>query len=156
MSWLSLESSAAAADLRRDSLPLVAVLASRENVAAKIGEAVVDGAANFRSQRQHGAQHLAERRQVVLRDPLRELEQMIAEQRLFVEHGLEIFDLDFCRRLGVDRRDHADQLLVAEGRNHARATLRRLAQADPIGKRVVQRHGQRDFAVRRHGRQDSV
>ncbi len=142
--------------MRGDSLPLVAVHASRENVAAEIGEAVVDGAADFRSERQHGAQHFAERREVVLRDPLGELKQMVAEQRLLVEHGLKILYLDVGWGLGGEGRHHADELFIAEGRNDARATLRLLPEAHAVDKRVVQRHGQRDFAECRHGRQDSV
>ena len=102
MSWSSLESLPRRRPCAAIPLP-VAVHASRQNVAAQIGDAVIDGAPDFGRKRQHGAQHFAERRQVVLRGPLGELQQMIAEQRLLVEHGLKILDLDVGWGLGVER-----------------------------------------------------
>ena len=126
-------------------------MARGQHVAAQIGDAVVDGAAHLGRQRQHGAQHLAQRRQVVLRSPLGQLQQVLAEQRLLVEHGFEIPHLEIRRSLGRERRHHADELLVAEGHDDTRPALRRLPQAHAVGKRVVQRHRQRDFAERGMG-----
>ena len=123
-----------------------------KHVAAQVGDAVVDGAPHLGRQRQHAAQHLAERRQVILRDPLGQCQQMLAEQRLLVEHCLEILaPRSPAERLTLTRRHHADELFVAERHDDARAALRRLALAHRIGEGAVQRHGQRDFAVGGHG-----
>ena len=79
----------------------VAVDACGQNIAAQVGNAVVDGAPHFGHQRQHGAQHFAQRRQIILRRPLGQLQQMLAEQRLLVQHGLEIPHLELGRRFGT-------------------------------------------------------
>ena len=49
-----------------------------------------------------------------------------------------------------------DQLLLAKRHDHPRTAPRPLPIADRIGKRAVQGHGERDFAVSRHERQESV
>ena len=118
----------------------------RQHIASEIGDAVVDSAAHLGRQRQHAAQHLAQRSQIVLRDPLGQLQQMLAQQRLVVEHGFEVLHLEIRRRRDLDRRHHADQLLVAKRRDHARTPLRDCPCAHAIGERAIQRHRQRDFA----------
>ena len=134
----------------------VPVHASRQHVAAQAGDAVVDGAADLGHERQHAAQHLAQRGQVILGHPLGQREQAVAEQRFLIQHRLKEADLKIRRRFGVEAGDHPDQLFLPERHDHARAPLRKLPLAHRVGERAVQRHGQCDFAVGGHGRQESV
>ena len=131
----------------------VSLQAAGQHVAAQVGDAVVDGAPHLGHQRQHAAQHLAQRGQVVLRHPLGQGQQMAAQQGFLVQHRLQVTDLKLRRRFDVERRHHPDQLLVAEGGDHPRAPLRKLPLAHRVGKGAVQRHRQRDFAVGGHGMQ---
>ncbi len=91
-----------------------------------------------------------------MRHPLRQRHQLLVQQRFLVQHRLKITNLHIRRGLGVDRRHYSDELLVFQRRNHARSTQRALRLAHRIGERAVQRHGQRDFAISGHERQDSV
>ncbi len=127
-----------------------------QQIPSQVGDSVVNGTTHLGRKRQHAAQHFAKRSQVVLRRPRAQFQQVVAQQRLLVEYGLEVPHFEISRRLGSQSRHHADQLLAAKRHNHARPTLRRLPLAHAVSKRVVQRHRQRDFAVGRHGRQDSV
>ena len=144
-----------------DSLPSISLLwiavdGCGQHVAAQVGDAVVDGAAHLGCEGQHGAQDFTERGQIVLRRPRAQLQQVLAEERLFIKHSFEVPHFDVGRGIGCKRRDNSDQLFIAEGHDDTGSALRRLARSHTVGEGVVKRHGQRDFAVRRHGRQDSV
>ncbi len=130
----------------RTPLARIAVETRGQQVAAAIGQPVVNAAAYLGRKRQHGAQHLAQRRQIILRDPIGQFEQIFAQQRLLVEHSLQVAQFHIDRSLDAGSRHHADQLLVAEGRNDARPALGRLVQPHAVGKGMVERHRQSDFA----------
>ena len=93
-SWSSFESFPRRLDLVRlrdlafadRGVRRIAVDAAGQHVAAQVGDAVVNGAAHLGHQRQHAAQHLAQRREIVLRNPFGQCEQVLAEQRLFVKN----------------------------------------------------------------------
>ena len=73
---------------------------------------------------------------------------MLAEQRLLVENCFNGTRLKIRRSRRGERGDHADQLLIAKRHDHPRPALGLLPSRHRIGERAVQRHGQRDFAVR--------
>jgi hypothetical protein len=138
------------------SISGVAVEADGEHVAAEVGDAVVDGAANLGHEGQHAPQDLAQGCQVVLRNPHRQVQQVIAEQGLLVEYRLDGAGLKVRGCICAEGGDHTDQLLVAKGRDDTRAAARLLAFAHGVSKRAIQGHRQRDFAKGRHERQESV
>ena len=75
---------------------------------------------------------------------------MFAKQRLVIEHGFKILCLQIpCGARHIGRGDHADQLFIAKGRNYTGAALRCLVViAQRIGKCAIERHRQRDFAIK--------
>ena len=50
-----------------------------------IGDAIRDRPLEFRGERQHGAKHFAERREIVIGNPLPKFQQMFIENRREVE-----------------------------------------------------------------------
>ncbi len=109
---------------KRLGTALVPLHRLRQHIPPQAGNPVVNRAPHLSRERQHGAQYLAKRRQIVLRRPRAQFQQVLAEQRLLIEHGLEIPHLKIRRSFGLKRRHHADQLLIAEGHNHPRSALR--------------------------------
>ena len=51
------------------------------------GEAIADRAFEFGIQRQHGAEDFAERGEIVVGDPAAEMQQLLVEDRRWVEDG---------------------------------------------------------------------
>ncbi len=90
---------------------------------AGFADAVAGGAAHLRHERQHAAQHLAQRHEVVLRNPGGQLHELGVEDRLLVEHG---FDRPRLHRRSfiVQAGDYPNELFVAEGYYHAAANRR--------------------------------
>ena len=104
--------------------------------------------ANFSAKRQHGAEDLADRRNIVLRDPFGQAQQCGIEQRL----GVEDVENFFCRDrrwMIVQRSHYASQPVSAEGYEHAAANYR-LCAIDAISKRSGQRNWQRHVTELRH------
>ena len=76
---------------------------------------------DLRRQRQHPAQHFAERRAVVTGDPLAQREQFGVQHRLGVDQPQRLARLDL-RRIVVAAQNHAGQLARPE-RHHEAAAL---------------------------------
>ena len=111
---------------------------------SSLGNAVDEVAVHLGGQRHHAAEHLAQRRNVVLRDPLRKMHQLIGEQRRVVEHLLHGLDRDRVRWPFVMHAHHdSHQPLPTEGHQYARANCR-LDAVHRIGEGPVQRHRQRN------------
>ena len=127
-----------------------------EHIAAEVGDAVVDGAADFGHEGQHAAKDFAEGGEIVLGHPLGELEELVAEKGLVVEDGFEVADFKLGWLGEVGGGDHADEFLVVEGDDDACAALGMLVLLDGVGEHAVKGDGQRDFAANGHGGQASV
>jgi hypothetical protein len=127
-----------------------------QRIPPRIGNAVIDSALHLGHQRKHSAQHLAQRCEIVSCNPLGQLKQLVAYDRLIVEHRFKIARLEISLGLHVERDHHADQLFFVEGNDDASTTQRSLALPDRISERAIERHRQRDFAISGHGRQNSV
>ncbi len=117
---------------------------------SRLGDAERPRALHLRAQRQHGAEDLAERRQVVVGDPFAQAHQLGIEHGCGVEDFKDVLGLDRWRAI-MQRGHHARQPQVAEGHQHASAD-HRLRPVQPIGETGLQRHRQRDIAELRHGR----
>lgn len=68
---------------RADAVDM-AVDCGGQHIASEVGDAVVNGAAHFGHEGQHGAQNFSERSEVILRNPFGKLQQRLTEQRLLV------------------------------------------------------------------------
>jgi hypothetical protein len=105
-------------------------------------------AAHLAHQRQHGAQHLAHGRDVVLRDPLGQIEQLLGQDGIFIENADERFGFD-RRRIVMHAQHDAGQLLIAKGHQHTGANGRSDV-CERVGKGAVERNGQGYIAEGRH------
>jgi len=75
-----------------------------EHAAARLRDAVGELAAHLGGERQHPAQHLAQRGDVILRNPVCKLHQLVRKQRRVVEHLWTGLDLDVVRGPGRHAR----------------------------------------------------
>ncbi len=122
-----------------------------QRLVPSFGDGVNPGLLDLRRQRQHGAENLPDRRQVVVRNPLTQLHQRGIKHRLGVQNLKD--SLGLHGRLAVmQRRDHAGEPLIAERNQHAGADHRRRT-GNLVGKRHVQRDRQDNVAERGHGGQ---
>ena len=117
-------------------------------VAAGVGERVELAAADFGGQREHAAQHLAERGAVVGGDPAGERDQLVVEHGLGIDQAEGVAD-GHVGRLVVAGERHAGELARAEGHDEAAAGLDAVAQGlgQRVGEGAVERHRQADVAV---------
>ena len=99
--------------------------------------------------RQHRAHHLADRRQVVVGDEARQLEQVAGQDRLEVEHALERPHLDSGRRRDRSRDDHAGQAALADRHPHAARPGAPAARARPGRNRSAARRAAAGPRLRR-------
>ena len=112
-------------------------------------DAIGDGTFEFRAQRQHGAEHFAERRQVIIRDPFTQAHELLIEDGSGVENVEDAFG--FYRRLAIMYLDDdARHPLLPERYQHSSAHHRLKAIRDVIGKGGIQRHRECDVAEFRH------
>ena len=77
------------------------------------GEAIADGAFEFRVQREHGPEDFAERGEIVVGDPAAELQQLLIEDGRGIEDGKNIFRGN-GRLAVVQFHDDAGYALLAE------------------------------------------
>ena len=99
---------------------------------AFFGDAIRDGAFKFRAQRQHGAEHFAERCQVIIRDPFGQAHELLMEDGSGIEDVEDAFG--FYRRLAIMYLDdHARHPLLPERYQHSPAHHRLKAIRDVIG-----------------------
>ena len=129
-----------------------AVVRGGERVAASVGDPVVDGALHLAHQREHGAQHFAEWRQVILRHPRAKFEELVAEKGLVVQNRFNRLGFELRRRFGTLAHNHADELFVAKGDNHPKTAPRLNTEWHLVGECPVERERQGDFAELGHGR----
>ena len=119
------------------------------------GDAVDDLLLHLGGERQHAAENFANGRDVILRDPLAELEQPGVEDGLRVERGDHSLDLDLLiyvvglRSVVVQLDDDANHALSTKGDEDASADDG-FGFADPIGERRIERDGDGDVAEVRH------
>src|ERR1700683_1859287 len=85
---------------------------------AGFADAVAGRAAHLGHERKHAAQHLAQRHNVVLRNPRGQLHELSIEDRLLVKHRFDRPRLDW-RSFIVQPGDHPNELFVAEGYYYA-------------------------------------
>ncbi len=145
------ESGRASSNLRICSVEIFVVGAQKQlprRIAPSVGERIKLGLSNLATERRHAAQHFAQRRTVVLRDPAAQREQLGVENRLLVHQAQGLLNRPF-RRIRSQREYHACQLPGSK-RNQKPAAglhprLHRLGQ--PVGKRLIQRHRQANVAV---------
>ena len=90
---------------------------------ARFADAIAGRAAHLSHERKHAAQHFAQRRQVVLRNPGGQLHELGVEDRLLVKHRFNQPCLD-RRSFIVQAGDHPNQLFLAEGHDDAAADWR--------------------------------
>ena len=76
-------------------------------------DAIAGCTAHLRHERKHAAQHLAQWRDVVLRNPGGQFHELSVEDRLLIKHCFDRPRLDW-RRFIVQAGDYADQFFVAE------------------------------------------
>ncbi len=115
-------------------------------------DAILPRATHFGRQGQHRAEHFAERRQVVLRDPLAQFHEVRIEHRLAVEHLQHIFDREarlHARLAIVQRHHHARQAFGTKRHEHAPAHDG-LTSVHAIREENVERNGQGDIAEPGH------
>ena len=117
-------------------------------VAARVGQRIDFAAADVGRQRQHAAQHLAERRAVISRDPFAQREQFGVEHRLGVDQAQRFARLD-AGRFVMASQDHAGKAAAAERHQYAAARLDAMAQRfrKGVSEGLVERDRQADVAV---------
>ncbi len=126
--------------------PAASLLCPRlQSALAGLGDPVHHLLPHLRHQRQHSAQHLAQRRQIVLADPARELEQLRRDDRLVIEDALDGFRFD-RRRLVMQTGHDADQLLIAKRDDNAATQRRRMRRIDAIREMRIEWHRHGDIA----------
>ena len=91
-----------------------------QRVDALVGDAVADDLAKLRRQRQHGAEHFADGRNVILRDPATELHQFGGERGSGIEHLAQPLGSEL-RLAVVQFGDDAGEALLAERHDDAAA-----------------------------------
>ena len=116
-------------------------------IAARIGQRIDFAGADIRSERQHRAQHLSQRRAVIAGNPFAQRDQFVVENRLRVDQAQGVFERDI-RRVVVHPQYDAGQLPRAERNQHTRARLYAMLQGQGkrIGESLIQRHRQADVA----------
>jgi len=105
-------------------------------VAAGIGQRPDFAAVDFRCQRQHAAQHVAQRGAIITGDPAAQAEQFRIEHRLGIDQA-QGFAGGKVRRLVVAAQDDASEFARAEGNHNSAA--RPHAVAEGLGQRVSER-----------------
>ncbi len=126
-----------------------ALLRSRkERLPSHLGDAIENEPPHFTHQGQHRAEDFADRRQVVLRNPLAQLHQFARQNRFAVENREQRLSFD-RRGIVVDANHHARQFFVAKGNEDPRADGR-IRFACQISKDAVERDGQGDIAESGH------
>src|SRR5260370_206596 len=105
----------------------------------------------FRHRRQHRAKHFAHRRQVIPRDPVRQLDQFRRQRRNKIQHARELANLRSGRRALRQFHNDAHHRLLPERHKDAAPRLHRSIHRfrHRVRERLSQRHGQRDIAKRR-------
>src|SRR5215469_3237111 len=94
-----------------------------ERVQSFGGDVIARGAAELGRQRQHAAQYLADWRDVIVRDPLSQLHQLIRQCWRRIQHLL--YSLGFEMGLAImPFDDDAAHSLLAEGNDHPSADTR--------------------------------
>ena len=106
-------------------------------------------AADFAVERQHGAEDFPEGREIVLRDPLAEFEELRVKDGLGVEDREQRFRFD-GRGLIVQAQDDAGELLIAKRNQHPRADDGN-AFTDCIGEGAIERDRYGDITKSGHG-----
>ncbi len=106
------------------------------------------GFLDLRRKRQHSANNFADGSEIILGNPLPQL------QKRGVEHWLRIEHLEYCFRLHggravVDSRHYAREPLLSERHQHSSANDGN-AVSQTVGKHHVQRDRQSDIAKLRH------
>ena len=89
-------------------------------ICPSLGDAIANRPFELRGQRQHGAKHFAEWREIVVGNPFPQ------SHKLFIEHGrgVETLSTFFALHLGravMQRSDHARHALLAKRNQHASA-----------------------------------
>ena len=102
----------------------------------------------LRQRRQHRSKNFADRRQVIPRNPLRQLDQFWCERGNKIQDARDLANLRACRHTLREFDDDADHRFLPERHKHAAAGLQSSAQRfrDRVGKRRAQRHRQRHVA----------
>ncbi len=117
-----------------------------------VGDVVADDAPELRGEWQHGAEHFADGRDVVLRDPAAQLHEFGRERGRGVEYLAQATGLELGLAI-VQLGDDAAQPLLAKGHDDAAADAglgRILGKA--VGEGGVERDGHGHIAELRHGR----
>jgi hypothetical protein len=107
--------------------------------------------ADLAHERQHGAKNFANWSDVVLRDPLREVDELRREDRLVVKDIQDWARFD-RRRIVMKTEDDAGHLFIAEWHEDASANRRRGCTYG-VGKRAVERNRQSNIAEGGHSKQ---
>ena len=118
-------------------------------------DAIGDDAFKLGAERQHGAEDFAERRQVVVGNPVAQAQELLVQHRRRVEDAGEILGL-YVLIPGsglavVQFGDDARQALLAKGDHDTSAHHRLHPFRDAIGEDRVERYGQGYVAELRHG-----
>ena len=127
-------------------------------VAAGIGQGINFAGPDIRRQRQHAAQHFAQRRAVVIRYPARERKQRGVEHRRGIDQS-QHFARRHRRSFVVTTQHHAGHFARTKRNQHAASGKHAVAQRQRqrIRKRLVERNRQTDIAVeKRAGRHSLV
>ena len=117
-------------------------------VAAGVGQRPHLPAPNLRRQRQHAAQHFAQWRAVVARDPAPQRQQFRIQHRLGIDQP-ERLARGHGRRLVMAAEDHARQPARSERRHDAAARPDAVPQClgQRVGEWLIHRHRQADVAI---------
>ena len=124
-------------------------------ICPSFGDAIANRSFELRGQRQHGAKHFAERRQIVVRNPFAQPKELLIEHRRSIKHTENVFGLHFRRTIMKDG-DDSRHALLAEWNQDAPADHGLHPVGDAIGERKVERHREGDVAEFRHGCQDCI
>src|SRR5580692_3956239 len=95
-------------------------------------DAIVDGALELCAQRQHGAEDFSNRREVVVRDPASELQELFVEHRRGVEYAEKILDLEGWLAI-MQLNDDASHALLTKRNHHPPADCRRGVRRNTVG-----------------------
>ena len=117
-----------------------------------IGDAILDRAFKLGGERQHGAKHLAGRREIVIGNPLPKFQQLFIENRREVErfdNFLDLLSLNL-RRTVMQLNHDARHALLPERHQHASANDRLRARRHGVGEHHVERDGEGDVAEEGH------
>ena len=112
-------------------------------------ESIADRALELGVQRQHGAEDFANRGEIVVGDPVAELQQLRVKHRSGIERGENVFRGD-GRLAVVQFNDNARHALLAKRNQHAAADYGRGFRRDAVGEDHVQRDGHGNVAEFRH------